>query len=937
MNSLATTDKGTTDLPEVTWHNTCLPLSEHLDNLTVTKPWQLSLKEGNEVLTMIVPPGVEVRDHHPSKQVTDAEGIMPSQVKQDRAWTLERRVVSEVAHQTAKIEPDEVVDEEDDFRSAENDHGTVAADNRDGDEVDEVTKAPPCPAKAANAEPDEPLKSALAGANSVPSSGGGFSIRAAPLMVSAGMELPPGEQVAEEQVLLAEVAAADDDDAPAAEAAAAAAAGNTGRAQREQRRPARLTDIDEGPQLASKPRKAFRKESGSADRTATAEKSGDVAKANAKASSGVAGTAARVGAPSGAPAVDSAKEKMRPHKKLANIYARAPEALHLHACQESSACSAEEEMGEPDAIAEAAAAGLLAVAAGRIAPSRKRKAAHATRVSKGDGAEAMTARSKSVARDEQPYKVGNYTKSSTLEMARLKAVRADALARQELEACGDRRKILAGFGREPWWGGNTHEGPLGMYGGHPQGAFGRESYNFPPFGASGQGGQAVFAGNHSQQMQAFGPTSQLSQSSVGAIVSRFYNYKPPAPTGRIDPRHPTFEPNALQSFRNPSRGWDSSALHHVAAPMKQNWERGGGSSGGSGSGSGAANAVGSGGSGVLEGLDAGTGANEAAMRRWQNNLAQHMMAGHGSPRGNFMVDPAEQAMFRAPATREAYEETLKKNQFQLSKLCDTMDRLRRVLSSITEPVPSQMRMVIISRAQRLLEEISQSVSQIPPSEHAPLAAAVVEVQSWVQRQLRERMDEILITKPMQKLSQQAASKPRLEKVKAKGKDAAAGDNRRKVNDAMGPPSNSNAGTGGGAGAPAQKKGAEAEDSARPAPPVSAPADPAANTSGRFRENAAAGPPCNEDNEEDIEEDLEKDLEDDTDEDLEEEEMEDGLSPTVGRGDDAPPSPPAATEGDDELMTAGGGEGPTPTQGDDTVEVAETGVEAEHGAAAGEPR
>lgn len=889
------------------------------------------------MLTMIVTPGVEARDHHSSKQATDAEGIMPSEGKQDSARMPERRAVLEAAHATARTEADEVMDEEDDFRSAENEYATVAADTRDGDEVDEVTKDPPRNAKAVNAEPDAPSKNALSGANSVPSSGGGFSIRAAPLMVSAGMELPPGEKVADERAPSTEVAPTDDEDSPAT-AAAAAAAGNTGRAQREQRRPARLTDIDQGPQLASKPRKAFKKDSGSADGIASAEKSGDATKAIARTSSGVVGAAARVGAPGGAPAVDSAKERMRPHKKLANIYARAPEARH-QGYQESSACSAEEEMGEPDAIAEAAAAGLLAVAAGKNAPSRKRKAAHATRVSKGDGAEAMAARSKSVAQDELPYKVGNYTKTSALEMARLKAVRADALARQ-----ADRRSILAGGGREPWWGGNAHEGPVGMYGGHPRGAFGRESYNFPPFGASGQGGQAVFAGNHSQQMQAFGPTSQLSQSSVGAIVSRFYNYKPPAPTGRIDSRHPTFEPNALQSFQNPSRGWDSSALHHVASPMKQNWERGGGS----GSGGGAANAVGSGGSGALEGLDAGTGANEAALRRWQHNMAQHMMAGHGSPRG-FMVDPAEQAMFRAPATREAYEETLKKNQFQISKLCDTMDRLRRVLSSITEPVPPQMRMVIISRAQRLLEEISQNVSQIPPSEHAPLAAAVMEVQGWMQRQLRERMDEILITKPMQKLSQQAASKPRLDKGKAKGKDAADDDNRRNVNDTMGLPSNSNAGTGGDADAPAQNKGAEAEDSARPAPTVSASAEPAADTSGRFRENAAAGPPCNEDNEdneEDVEEDseeysdddLEDDLEDDTDEELEAVEMEeDGPSPTVERGDAAPARPPAAIAADDELMTAGGGEGHTRIQGDDTVEVAETGVEAKRGGAAGEPR
>ena len=52
-------DKG---IPEVTWANTCIPLWEHVDQLTVTKPWQLNLKQGNDVLTMTVPRGVDVRE-----------------------------------------------------------------------------------------------------------------------------------------------------------------------------------------------------------------------------------------------------------------------------------------------------------------------------------------------------------------------------------------------------------------------------------------------------------------------------------------------------------------------------------------------------------------------------------------------------------------------------------------------------------------------------------------------------------------------------------------------------------------------------------------------------------------------------------------------------------------------------------------------------------
>jgi hypothetical protein len=300
------------------------------------------------------------------------------------------------------------------------------------------------------------------------------------------------------------------------------------------------------------------------------------------------------------------------------------------------------------------------------------------------------------------------------------------------------------------------------------------------------------------------------------------------------------------------RGWDASALRQhalelrgcadelhqhalelVAAPMsvtpmeQQDW-----GSGAVGSGFGAHAAT----PGALEGLDAGNSADDAGMRRWQLNQAQHAAAGHQSPRGNFTVDPSERhqsphghfmgdpseqaPMFRAPPT---YDETLATNQFQVSKLCDTMECLRRVVSSITEPVPSQMRVVIIHRAQRLLDEICAALPHIPPNEHAPLAAAVVQVQAWVQRQLRERMDEILITKPMTKLTQQVASKPpkggkdktikdRAIKDKAirdkgitdkgdKGKGAAAGgDDRRRRS---GPPSNGAGTSGGAAGTPAR--------------------------------------------------------------------------------------------------------------------------------------
>jgi hypothetical protein len=938
----------------VTWANTCIPLSEHIDQLTVTKPWQLNLKEGKDVLTMTVPLGVEVREPLPATQVAEEEKVIASPVEAAKQ-AQEREATPEPpapAHATATKAADEaeaeaaavadeggalMSEEDDDVRSAENDQGAVAAGVRDGDEevtmVEEVTTEAPRDAAAAKPAADAPepeperaatdapsSKSALSGANSAPSSGGGFSICAAPLMVSAGMELPPGEQVAEDKSPSPKAAAA----APANDAPTAApAVRNDGRAKREQRLPARLVDSDEGPQLAAPSHKASHKGSGK-ESGESGEKSGD-------------GAAARGGV-SGGPTVDSAKDKARPHKKLANIYARAPNAALGH---ESSACSGEE-AGGGDAIAEAAAAGLLAVAAGKDGPSRKRKAAHATRVSKGDGAEAMAARSSKVPAGEKPFKVGNYTKSNSAQMAQIEAERAAAFARHEMEARG-------GFGG----GGSMHEaGPQwSMFGGHPPpqgGMYGRQSYTrhndgtttwhnqytHTPYGGENRAGGA-FAGNQPQQMQAYGAqlgaASQpngLSQSSVGEIVSRFYKYKPPVPTGRMDPRQSLFQLNAMQAFRNQSRGWDPSALHHhglVAAPMsarpmmEQGW--GSGAVGG-GFGNHATTP------GALERLDAGNSADNMALRRWKNNQMQHGTAGHQSPRGNFMVDPSERSLYRPPPTREAYEKTVAKNQFQLSKLCDTMERLRRVVSSITEPVPSQMRMVIISRAQRLLDEICTSVPQIPPSEHAPLAAAVVEVQAWVQRQLRERMDELLITKPMTKLSQQLTAKPKKAiKDKAdKGKGVAAGgaagdDNRRRI---TGPPSNAAGTSGGGAaaGAPAQIKDKSAADAAEGSAPRAAAAAPsdsaaapagapaaAAETAGRPRENdaaaaAAAGPPCNEDNNEDNEMETEDAA---------------GVSPSPaasGRGDDAPSSGPTPTagKGDDALATDAGDGPPATAEG-----------------------
>ena len=49
------------NLPEVTWANTNLPLSERLTHLNTTKPWQLNLAKGEEELLITVPAGVAIR------------------------------------------------------------------------------------------------------------------------------------------------------------------------------------------------------------------------------------------------------------------------------------------------------------------------------------------------------------------------------------------------------------------------------------------------------------------------------------------------------------------------------------------------------------------------------------------------------------------------------------------------------------------------------------------------------------------------------------------------------------------------------------------------------------------------------------------------------------------------------------------------------------
>ena len=73
-------------------------------------------------------------------------------------------------------------------------------------------------------------------------------------------------------------------------------------------------------------------------------------------------------------------------------------------------------------------------------------------------------------------------------------------------------------------------------------------------------------------------------------------------------------------------------------------------------------------------------------------------------------------------------------------LVKVMEQLRRVVSSIKEPLPAKTRAIVISRAQKILEGICKKAECIPIKERAPLSAAVAEVQAWVQQQLDQRLD-----------------------------------------------------------------------------------------------------------------------------------------------------------------------------------------------------
>jgi hypothetical protein len=206
---------------------------------------------------------------------------------------------------------------------------------------------------------------------------------------------------------------------------------------------------------------------------------------------------------------------------------------------------------------------------------------------------------------------------------------------------------------------------------------------------------------------------------VADIIAKYYKHKPPE-QGASRGKDP------LESFRN------------LGAAK----EGGLGASGGAGPSS-SARSIGAQG-GAQGGHASGSDADARALLQWRETQARLAAAGrYGTAPGAFVVDPANLGRFQTPASREVLEETRRKNELEIVKLTATMEQLRRVVRSLDGDVPAHMRMVIISRVQRLLQGISDTVPQLSASERAPLLAAVAEVWAWVKAQLSERLDEAL--------------------------------------------------------------------------------------------------------------------------------------------------------------------------------------------------
>ena len=345
-----------------------------------------------------------------------------------------------------------------------------------------------------------------------------------------------------------------------------------------------------------------------------------------------------------------------------------------------------------DELTESAAVGLLAVASGKTTVRKRRKVAPRATPMIPDDLVAAAA---------HIPRVTKVTSRGTNDMV----MKAAEKARKAL-AAGKPMSQLAGWPgidlQQARW---MNPAMLAAFrAGQQLGAAGQGMYDLSPFARAATPGQMV---------PGAGPLQQASQArlvqsnSVADIIAKYYKHK--APDGmRKDP---------LQSFRNQAQG-DAGA-----SPTGNN---------------------------------AGSHADNAALWQWTNNQARFGSAGQHHPdQGAFVVDPND-SRFQPPQSRDTLKATYEKNESELMRLSSTMEQLRRVVTSITAEVPANMRMVILARAQRLLTGICESAPHLSAKEKTSLAEAVVEVQLWLQAQLKERLDEAMMHA---RSSQSTAMKP----------------------------------------------------------------------------------------------------------------------------------------------------------------------------------
>ena len=525
--------------------------------------------------------------------------------------------------------------------------------------------------------------------------------------------------------------------------------------RRSARRPTRAPDNSQEPQQLEKQQKPSIQERP----TAANEDGGPL---NKSAGEGAAAEKTSLRVPG--PTIDGTSERARPFHNLSSIYARTTSISSLlvearvpmdnkivanlapseaenveNAENAENAENVEEEGGDLD---ELAAAGLLAVAASNMVPTpRKRKAIATTRVTKiedtsggseEDKADGQRKPLESNASPETQNRGKGWKRSTSWDAqgARLGDGAMDSqMTPREQENIYASRRVEGSDPSLPGVDSQGQEKAINQTYGE------RNLLNYLPYQQpsphlASLSKEAAAASR--AVVQAFAISAQLRRSTVGDIVSRFYNHQPPSVRAGEGER--SFHNDPTSAFKRPSRGWCSA----VSVPKAAAAAVRAGYSGDTPSGTVGDEAM----NPMMQraSVNPGSRANSQALWQWQNEQASLAISNqHHHSWGGF-VGASKDERFNLPVSREAFKKARRKNSIEISKLSSVMEQLRRVVSSIKEPLPAKTRAIVISRAQRILEGICKKAECIPISERAPLSAAVAEVQTWVHQQLDQRFD-----------------------------------------------------------------------------------------------------------------------------------------------------------------------------------------------------